>query len=346
MARLCLRLHRPFQTEGDDPIHLEEASAVTELRAFVQSPTCPVWLKKRYAKRNRVKALRRADAAADNSESHGAEVCPAVPAASAASVPAVAAATMPASPAIENQDGVRGAEVRPAVPALVSSQAKAATRAVHVINLSAGHNPEESGAEDTAEGSPDPNEKFLADTLSNRQMIANRHGLLWISRPGDHRHSIVDAVRLQRPPLKMVCVKQYLEALTETKPKGSKKVQFFVERFVFLMLYIDLQPYEKRGAGVFKQCLSKKALQSLANAFFQSQGSAVTGKQKKCGAQTLRRTLGIHQSGNLETVWFGSFLFASASCGFRWTGEHPARRAQDGRMATECVLLGAPFLGA
>ena len=79
----------------------------------------------------------------------------------------------------------------------------------------------------------------------------------------------------------MVCVKQYLEALTETKPKGSKKVQFFVERFVFLMLYIDLQPYEKRGAGVFKQCLSKKALQSLANAFFQSQGSAVTGKQKK-----------------------------------------------------------------
>ena len=248
---------------------------MTELHAFVQSPTCPVWLKKRYAKRNRVKALRRADAAADNSESHGAEVCPAVPAASAASVPAVAAATMPASPAVENQDGVRGAEVRPAVPALVSSQAKAATRAVHVINLSAGHNTEESGAEDTAEGNLDPNEKFLADTLSNRQMIANRHGLLWISRPGDHRHSIVDAVRLQRPPLKMVCVKQYLEALTETKPKGSKKVQFFVERFVFLMLYIDLQPYEKRGAGVFKQCLSKKALQSLANAFFQSQGSAV-----------------------------------------------------------------------
>ena len=241
---------------------------MTELHAFVQSPTCPVWLKKRYAKHNRVKALRRADAAADNSESHGAEVCPAVPAASAASVPAVAAATMPASPAIENQDGVRGAEVRPAVPALVSSQAKAATRAVHVINLSAGHNPEESGAEDTAEGSPDPNEKFLADTLSNRQMIANRHGLLWISRPGDHRHSIVDAVRLQRPPLKMVCVKGYLEALTETKPKGSKKVQFFVERFVFLMLYIDLQPYEKKGCRCFQAVLKQKSIAKLSKCIF------------------------------------------------------------------------------
>ena len=281
MARLCLRLRRPFRTEGDDPIHLEEALAVTELHAFVQSPTCPVWLKKRYAKHNRVKAHRRPDAAADSSQRHdGAEVCPAVPGASAASVPVVAAATMPASPAIEKQHGVHGAEVCPAVPALVSSEPKAAS-AVHVINLSAGHNPEESGAEDIAESNPDVNNKFLADTPSNRQMIANRHGLLWICRPGDRRHSIVDAVRLQRPPLKMVCVKQYLEALTETKPEGSKKVQFFTERFVFLMLYIDLQPYSKRGAGVFKQCLSKTALQNLANAFFQSQGSGIAAKQKR-----------------------------------------------------------------
>ena len=92
--------------------------------------------------------------------------------------------------------------------------------------------------------------------------------LLWGGTPGDSRHSVVDAIRLHRPPLKLVCVKQYLEALTGTKPQGSKKVLFLVERFVFLMLFIDLQSYEKRGAGVFKQCLTKKALQNLATYFF------------------------------------------------------------------------------
>ena len=46
MARLCLRLHRPFRTEAADPMHLEDGTAVAELHAFVRSPTCPVWLKK------------------------------------------------------------------------------------------------------------------------------------------------------------------------------------------------------------------------------------------------------------------------------------------------------------
>ena len=60
MARLCLRLHRPFRTEAADPMHLEDGTAVAELHAFVRIPTCPVWLKKRYAKHNRVKAAKQA----------------------------------------------------------------------------------------------------------------------------------------------------------------------------------------------------------------------------------------------------------------------------------------------
>ena len=89
------------------------------------------------------------------------------------------------------------------------------------------------------------------------------------------------AIRHQRPALKLVCAKAYLEALTESKPQGSRKAQSFIEQFVFLMLFIDLQRYERRGAGVIKPGLNKKALVNLTHAFFQSQGSSTTAKEKK-----------------------------------------------------------------
>ena len=305
MARLCLRLHRPFRTEAADPMHLEDGTAVAELHAFVRSPTCPVWLKKRYAKHNRVKAAKQAaealssvniTSATENANvSHGAVLRPAVPGSQAAMGPAVPEDG--ASQSLSAGDPGDGAVFRPAVPGSqtvmrpVVSEASApdAIRvplvpapgsSARVINLSAGST-EDPEPDDVCMDNVEPSDKFLADTAANRQVVANRHGLLWGGTPGDSRHSVVDAIRLHRPPLKLVCVKQYLEALTGTKPQGSKKVLFLVERFVFLMLFIDLQSYEKRGAGVFKQCLTKKALQNLATYFFQSQGSAVTAKQKK-----------------------------------------------------------------
>ena len=42
MARMCLRLHRPFRRAAEDPIHLDDAAAVVQLHEFVESPTCPV----------------------------------------------------------------------------------------------------------------------------------------------------------------------------------------------------------------------------------------------------------------------------------------------------------------
>ena len=123
--------------------------------------------------------------------------------------------------------------------------------------------------------------KFIADTPANREMVAHQHGLLWCSIASDSRYSIVDAIRHQRPALKLVCAKAYLEALTEAKPQGSRKAQSFIEQFVFLMLFIDLQRYERRGAGVVKPGLNKKALVNLTNAFLQSQGSSTTAKEKK-----------------------------------------------------------------
>ena len=91
----------------------------------------------------------------------------------------------------------------------------------------------------------------------------------------------MDAIRHQRPALKLACAKAYLKALTESKPQGSRKAQSFIKQFVFLMLFIDLQRYERRGASVVKPGLNKKALVNLTNAYFQSQGSSTTAKEKK-----------------------------------------------------------------
>ena len=122
-------------------------------------------------------------------------------------------------------------------------------------------NTEDPEPDDVCMDNAESSDKFLADTAANRQVVANRHGLLWGGTPGDSRHSVVDAIRLHRPPLKLVCVKQYLEALTGTKPQGSKKVLFLVERFVFLMLFIDLQSYEtrRRLARERKRCFSSSS---------------------------------------------------------------------------------------
>ena len=66
VARMCLRLHRPFRSAADDPVsaRLNDAAAVLELHNFVQSAGCPVWLKKRYEKHNRVKKIKKDSAVA------------------------------------------------------------------------------------------------------------------------------------------------------------------------------------------------------------------------------------------------------------------------------------------
>ena len=55
MARQCLRLHKPFACASDDPMLLSDFDAIEQLQAFMQQPQCPVWLKRRFARHNRVK---------------------------------------------------------------------------------------------------------------------------------------------------------------------------------------------------------------------------------------------------------------------------------------------------
>ena len=279
MARMCLRLHRPFKTEAEDPVKLEDAVAVEQLHDFVQCATCPVWLKKRYAKHNRVKKANNTVQEIDlQTQNRGVALWPA----RGSGDPAIVSVTSPA----EEPPNITGVALRPVSEAEVEGADNLSfpmnpIHGTRVINLSGPRDalPEFDDNMDSEE--PLAANKFIADTPANRENIAHQHGLLWCSVARDSRYSIVDAIRHQHPPLKLVRIKAYLEALTESKPQGSKKAQSLIEQFVFLMLFIDLQRYERRGAGVIKPGLNKKALVNLANAYFQSQGSNTTPKEKK-----------------------------------------------------------------
>ena len=54
MARFCLRLHRPFSKSSEDPMRLSEEEVLQSLSEFLDSSACPVWLKMRYRKQNRI----------------------------------------------------------------------------------------------------------------------------------------------------------------------------------------------------------------------------------------------------------------------------------------------------
>ena len=143
-------------------------------------------------------------------------------------------------------------------------------------------------------------EELLPDTMTHRQKIANQHGLLWGTVSGDSRYSIVDAIRHQRPPLKLICVKTYLAALKDGKMPAGKQVLPLIEQYVFLMLSIDLQPYQRRGAGVYKASLTKAKLKNLVEAFFVSKGSSATSKEKR--SATMKPYAELWEFVKLETL--------------------------------------------
>ena len=286
MARMCLRLHRPFRRAAEDPVHLDDAAAVLQLHEFVESPTCPVWLKKRYAKHNRMPKKKPTQVEVD---------VPGVslPAAEDKRViEAEVAAPTISGVSLRTAENPRVVEAEVAAPTVSGVSLRAAemsspsaSRSGLVINLSGPRDawPEPPSDEEAPAAPPQKcvSDELLPDTTAHRQIIANQHGLLWGSVSGDSRYSIVDAIRHQRPPLKLVNVKGYLSAIKDGKLPSGKQVLPLVEQFVFLMLSIDLQPYQRRGAGVYKACLTKAKLKDLIEAFFQSRGSSVTSKEKR-----------------------------------------------------------------
>ena len=305
MARMCLRLHRAFTKESEDPVHLDDATAVAQLHEFVHSAHCPVWLKKRYAKHNRVKKTKsqECDVPVGNSSEALRPAGNLTAASSSAALRPAGSVGLEAQVPIELScvsapAGNVSAEVVPPVEIASSSSrvinlgsgfvvppVEIASSSSRVINLSSSFDAIDVDMSGESKETDPPQacaqHKFLAATSQNRQMIAFRHGLLWATVSGDSRYSVVDAIRYQRPALKLVCVKEYLKILTGTQPRNGRKLYDLIEEFVFYILYIDLQAYERRGAGVVKDCLSKKTMTQLASAFFQSQGTSASAKDRK-----------------------------------------------------------------
>ena len=242
---------------------------------------------KRHAKHNRVKKIKSQECdvpVANPSEALRPAGDVAVASSSAALRPAGNVAVASASAALRPAGGVGlgGGSVSAEVAAPVEIASSSSSM---VINLSSGFDAIEvdmsAESKETDPAHAYVQHKFLPYTSQNRQIIAHRHGLLWDAVSGDTQYSVVDAIRHQKPALKMVCVKEYLEILTGAKPRSGRKLYDLIEEFVYYMLFIDLQAYERRGAGVVKDCLSKKIMTKLVSAFFQSQGTAASGKDRK-----------------------------------------------------------------
>ena len=71
MARYALRLHRSFGSSTADPLALSDTDAVEQLHSFVESALCPMWLKQRFRRQNKVKKVKKvvASIAPANAES-------------------------------------------------------------------------------------------------------------------------------------------------------------------------------------------------------------------------------------------------------------------------------------
>ena len=60
MARYALRLHRSFGSVAEDPMSLSDKDAVEQLHAFIETASCPIWLKTRFRRQNKVKKVKKA----------------------------------------------------------------------------------------------------------------------------------------------------------------------------------------------------------------------------------------------------------------------------------------------
>ena len=60
MARMTLRLYRPFEKEDEDPWHIQpEDEVLQQFEDFMRDPACPGWLIARYRQHNRVQRRKR-----------------------------------------------------------------------------------------------------------------------------------------------------------------------------------------------------------------------------------------------------------------------------------------------
>ena len=276
---------------------LSDFDAIEQLQAFVKQPQCPVWLKKRFARHNRVK---RQSAAGTSGvvvavRSGNTAIATSQPLASRlddvrvaeASVDEDDTAPMPGSSRDKRIVAVQApGSVAVASHGSLSADASSAPVAASTVSQVVA----DAGLSDAVVEPPVKKLKTQAhvvqhlqsiDTRENRISVAAQHDLLWTTAPGDGRYSVCTAIRKHEPKPSAMIMRQYVQALTQQKPPGRSKTVDLMEQYVYLVLHFDLLPYQKRGAGVTKETLSKNALDTLCNAYFAGIGAKAEPRQKR-----------------------------------------------------------------
>ena len=276
-------------------MHLAEAEAVQQLQDFVCSSKCPRWLRKRYMKHNRQRPHRVAET----------PVSACVP---EHEQPAVVADAGPAGPAaspgsrLAASGGPERADAQDTRAAADAGLAASGGPAVSAgSRLAALGGPEPAGAQDKhaaaeqqdaqteprlavsgglANSAERPHFAALVSCPEEMQWLAARHVLLWTTRAGDMRYSVEQCLKDHRPPPRVQQMRAYLKALGEPYPSGAK-LPTLSKVFVAAMLWLDLQPYQKRGAGCSKPALKSSQVKALLEEYFANHTRDFTDKQKK-----------------------------------------------------------------
>ena len=237
MARYALRLHRCFGSESEDPMKLSDKDAVEQLHAFVESPSCPIWLKQRFRRQNKEKKVKKQQ---------------------------VAVGDMALLPVPDGHAPPKAVSIDVAllpVAAKPSQQETANADASDVTLLS------------VSKASKKKQNQQLEDTAANRTAVAEQHGFPWMAAQGEMRYSVHEACVAKKPTPKRLQMEKYLEAILGEKPKRGGSAVDMMQKFVFHMLVFDLLPYSKKGNGLAKEGLSKGALQQLCGVHFEYLGS-------------------------------------------------------------------------
>ena len=266
MARYALRLHRPFAAATDDPGVLSDKDAIEQLHTFVESAVCPLWLKQRFRRQNKVK---KAKGRRTGDVAFLPVVPDALPAASQAASTGADVAFLPVASGVVPSAGSQAADTGADVAFLpvASNVASSADTGVDValLSVASGVVPA-AGSQATSTGGQE-------DTADNRTAVAEQHGFPWVPSHGEMRYSVQEACLGKKPTPKRLQMEKYLEAIVGEKPKKGGSVTDMMQKFVFHMLVFDLASYKKRGAGLVKEGLSKVALQQLCSAHFEYLGS-------------------------------------------------------------------------
>ena len=248
MARYALRLHRSFASAAEDPMSLSDKVAIEQLHAFIESSLCPIWLKQRYRRQNKVKKIKK---------THESSSDMARPAVDLDGKEQVDVAFLPVD--VRNQHGQEQVDVA-FLSVDVRNNEQEGSKAGGVSAVS-------------SKVSKSKKHVRLEDNAGNRTVVAERHGFPWVAAQGEMRYSVHEACAAKKPTPKRLQMEKYLEAILGEKPKKAGSAIDMMQKFVFHMLVFDLASYSKKGNGLAKEGLSKSALQQLCEAHFQYLGS-------------------------------------------------------------------------